>query len=663
MSSQTPQPNSIPEEWLSAYLDDELDADQHRMVESAVAQNPQMAQLLQELRATRNLVQQLPSFPNTLKMRHPASANRANSDLQDGLDEVKQSSSPSNNSSTTSAASLSRKSTDGKRSMDDQVDSAQDAGLFQIGNWQMSHMRAIALAASVVGVAVVGSLMWYWGGGDGSGSLALAPDSWSTSKADQGLVDNEAGPSTMSARSTNSFAENAQRSLASGTPDPKDRAKFEAGSPSPSGASLAEAAPAFNFPPNVDAPMLSAPAPSVVAEPQSVQPGLESSLALRDANGIPGSDSKNLSAKKSPDQLSDLLAANEPFSIEKGSSTGANEIPNDPNLIPNIAGSVPSAMPPGMAQPAPAQALPREPNLPPGLSSEISSGLGSAQPPNPPASEIEDSKNQGATGIMPGLAGPGGNLAGDMADGFGGVAAPGSAGMPGGIGGGGIGGLSRGGMGGMGGGGMSRTVNPQGSLQPGGGRASSSPENTGANDKVMQFEPLPGGSGSPPKLDNPPSRSEKLKLNISESKSNESKKASTVSKAAIYHSNAWTDEEVLSQLESNALLRQINILRVKSDNERPNKSSQVTPTPATLAIVSLESQQRKAILQIAQQIGLNAAIQDDDQTSHAVFVSRSELDQLLQSYKSMPNASINPFVIKSSSDTNSDRCVLILNPK
>ncbi len=74
MTSQTPQPNLIPEEWLSAYLDNELDADQRQLVETAVSQNPQLAQLLYDLQATRRLVQQLPSFPSNATLRHPSSS-------------------------------------------------------------------------------------------------------------------------------------------------------------------------------------------------------------------------------------------------------------------------------------------------------------------------------------------------------------------------------------------------------------------------------------------------------------------------------------------------------------------------------------------------------------------------------------------------------------
>ncbi len=79
-------------------------------------------------------------------------------------------------------------------------DSDSDASVFRIGSWQLSHWRALALAASVVGVALVGSMAWYGVFGGGSSSVAYAPDApgattQSAARNERSLMDSEGGPS------------------------------------------------------------------------------------------------------------------------------------------------------------------------------------------------------------------------------------------------------------------------------------------------------------------------------------------------------------------------------------------------------------------------------------------------------------------------------------
>ncbi len=66
MNSDTSNFDSSPadysEEWLSAYLDDELTTEQRQIVEAKLASDPQTVQTLAELERVRGLVQQLPGW-------------------------------------------------------------------------------------------------------------------------------------------------------------------------------------------------------------------------------------------------------------------------------------------------------------------------------------------------------------------------------------------------------------------------------------------------------------------------------------------------------------------------------------------------------------------------------------------------------------------------
>ncbi len=96
------------------------------------------------------------------------------------------------------------------------------------------------------------------------------------------------------------------------------------------------------------------------------------------------------------------------------------------------------------------------------------------------------------------------------------------------------------------------------------------------------------------------------------------KKTTLVTKALIFRSSAWTDDEMLAQLEANALLRHVKSLREKTNEQQSASLPQAQVAPVTLAIVSLEFEQRQKLFQLAQQIGLNANIQENEQTTYAI---------------------------------------------
>lgn len=195
MNSQEPrQPDSIPEEWLSAYLDNELDLEQRRSVERAVAEDPYYEQLLRDLKATRSLIQQLPSFPNSVTMHSSAPRDPQVAGLEDGLDAT------SSNGSV-SATSLSDNSlTDGndkqisehlnvERGFEDLLQTKSSFGSGQWANW-----RTLAIAASVVGIGLVGSLAWWGITGGRVSSLAQGPATPGSREQLDQLADNESGP-------------------------------------------------------------------------------------------------------------------------------------------------------------------------------------------------------------------------------------------------------------------------------------------------------------------------------------------------------------------------------------------------------------------------------------------------------------------------------------
>ncbi|HAC89016.1 MAG TPA: hypothetical protein DCF63_00060 [Planctomycetaceae bacterium] len=84
----------FPEDWLSAYLDNQLSRSRCRQVEAALAMNPELAEMLEELKASRQLVKQLPSYigsgPQSSMVQFLSGDlggfHELNLDLEDGLE-------------------------------------------------------------------------------------------------------------------------------------------------------------------------------------------------------------------------------------------------------------------------------------------------------------------------------------------------------------------------------------------------------------------------------------------------------------------------------------------------------------------------------------------------------------------------------------------------
>jgi hypothetical protein len=86
-----PSSNEFSEEWLSAYLDDELDKDQQDTVRQELSANPGLRGLLDDLNSTKRLIQQLPDWPSQLPRPDNWVARQSDrkpswtDDLDDGL--------------------------------------------------------------------------------------------------------------------------------------------------------------------------------------------------------------------------------------------------------------------------------------------------------------------------------------------------------------------------------------------------------------------------------------------------------------------------------------------------------------------------------------------------------------------------------------------------
>jgi hypothetical protein len=159
-------PNQVPEEWLSAYLDNELDEDQRIQVEFTLSQDPKYAQLLEELRATRQLIRHLPSFPS-VAASIDATVPQWRTEIDDGLvddmgsddldtdDLVDTGNEDSESLASTSPRQLERSLASDEHSFSS--NSISSPGQNRSGSWAM--LRWIALAASLAGIAFLGSLL------------------------------------------------------------------------------------------------------------------------------------------------------------------------------------------------------------------------------------------------------------------------------------------------------------------------------------------------------------------------------------------------------------------------------------------------------------------------------------------------------------------------
>jgi hypothetical protein len=157
MTNQSP--NQFPEEWLSAYLDGELSQEQRLLVEVGVAQNPQLAQFLEELRATRQLVRQLPIYANSVAQRSANSPSDTwTSELDDGLDLGQGDGLSDNSNDGASQDSLTTSSE--QQLLRRLADDSDDITIFHKHKPSRINFRWVSLAASMIGIAILALVLW-----------------------------------------------------------------------------------------------------------------------------------------------------------------------------------------------------------------------------------------------------------------------------------------------------------------------------------------------------------------------------------------------------------------------------------------------------------------------------------------------------------------------
>jgi hypothetical protein len=160
----------IPEEWLTAYLDNELDSAKRAQVEAALLQDHRLTEHLQELISTRKLVSRLPLFPQQdLQM----TSQSLLMDLDDGLDPPSQS----------SLASLD------EQELQQTLTNSNKLSVEFKPKVASIPWRWMALAASLLCLAAVGAALWYPQGG--TGSLLGQNDNVASGASPSGLGENQ----------------------------------------------------------------------------------------------------------------------------------------------------------------------------------------------------------------------------------------------------------------------------------------------------------------------------------------------------------------------------------------------------------------------------------------------------------------------------------------
>ena len=149
----------FPEEWLSAYLDNELTAEQLSQVEQAIKTIPQLSAQIDDLRATRNAVSQLPGF-HEVAMVHPVptswstNSNSSFADLDDGLEVLAITSPALKSPITGSDISRERALLPTPKEKRPSFNSRQDL------QERRSPWRFVGLAASIFVFATIGWTLW-----------------------------------------------------------------------------------------------------------------------------------------------------------------------------------------------------------------------------------------------------------------------------------------------------------------------------------------------------------------------------------------------------------------------------------------------------------------------------------------------------------------------
>lgn len=681
MTQNSPHANSVPEEWLSAYLDDELSADQRQLVEAAVKEQPQLAQLLDELIATRRLIQQLPAFPTSSSRRTTSNTKSTVADLDDGLDSEEDSSN-SNNLASASDRQLEQRLADDRPIID--LARSDENGSSSRLSWRM-----LTLAASLIGVAALGATMWYQS--DRWSKLAFDTSSdnrVSSAMIPEGLVDKDSGPkafggvenqvaptaapATDAPSMQRSRTEGGMGALGSGISGQEFAGGLGEGGMGGGGYGTgglgggglgggldgsAGAAPAgntptsqpFDFTPRTndqqfsqkesfnqlheDAPNLNT--PRMPAEPP--------------ARGLAGNVPSNLLGVESVPGGGDQFGAPNALENLKANSPSAGAMSAEPISVPQLPSASPS-----INSPAPSD-LAMEFRAAP---KQGDATLGNAAPgaPSPAASAPTDPAKPAPVNDPGPVANPKTMLdqllnSGQSVEPLPSPAASNVRAMQG----------------------MKAKDGSRGSVESGpAGKAESTRGLDAANPKLAAPSAAPSATPSAPTS----------KASLSEAQSNDAAKGEALKKSllpkseqknqvltpksALYRSPAWSEAAVTAQLDGNPLYRPMLSLLSDSNKDKSlklqsdAKANQADDSVLT-AVVRLTANQRSAVIEQSKQLGIEPAIKDDAQTAWVLFLSATELDRILESANQQEKLNIF-WISPAKQSASGDRRVLIVNP-
>ncbi len=677
MTQNSPHANSIPEEWLSAYLDDELSAEQRQLVEAAVKEQPQLAQLLDELIATRRLIQQLPAFPTSSSRRSPSSTKSAVADLDDGLDSEEDSSN-SNNLASASDRQLKQRLADDRPIID--LARSDENGSSSRLSWRM-----LTLAASLIGVAALGATMWYQSDRWSKLAFDTSPDSRvGSAMIPEGLVDTDSGPKSFGG------VENQVAPTAAPTTDAPSSPTTEGGMGGALGSGssgrefagglgeggmgeggmggglgggglggsglggakegVAGAAPAGNSPTNQPFDFTPRTNDQQLSQKEALNqlhedaPNLNTprTPAEPPARGLAGNVPSNLLGVESVPGGGDQFGAPNALENLKANSPSAGAMSAEPISVPQLPSASPSINSPAPSdlamefRAAPKQADATLGNAAPGAPSPAASAPTDPAKPAPvndpgpvasPKEMLEQRLNSGQS-VEP-LPTPSASNARTRQ-------------------------------------GMKAKEGSRGSVESGpAGKAESMRGLDAANPKLAApSASSPSAPLSEAAQSNDTAKGEAIKK-ILPLKAQE-KNQVVISKSALYRSPAWSEAAVTAQLEGNPLYRPM--LSLLSDNNKDKsltlladaKANQADESVLT-AVVRLTANQRTAVIEQSKQLGIEPAVKDDGQTAWVLFLNATELDRLLESANQQEKLSIF-WISPAKQSASSDRRVLIVNP-
>lgn len=717
MTQNSPHANSIPEEWLSAYLDDELSAEQRQLVEAAVKEQPQLAQLLDELIATRRLIQQLPAFPTSSSRRSPLNTKSEVSDLDDGLDSPDDSSNSSNLTSA-SERQLQQRLADDRPSVDLMRSDETDSSFRP--TWRM-----LTLAASLIGVAALGATMWYQS--DRWNKLAFdtsTDNRVGSAMVPEGLVDEDSGPKAFSS------AENQVAPMAAPAMDAlgMQRSATEGGIGAMGGETsgqefagglggmrgggfgtgglgtggqgsggqgsgglgsgglgggiggsggAAPTSPTFDFTPKSNDQLSHKEAFNQLHDdakaPNAGQAGPGGGNLFGAPNALenlkPSSPSVDMSADQMlfPQLPSASPAITSAPSVASPSMTSPSlTSPAPPDLAmefrasPNQAGE--SLAEPNAARAIPMKSAPVTPSAtgPTVLSDPINTAPGAPSPaasvPTDPANQFPSNEAGAARKVSPAIE-PSPASSKELSSGQSVEPLPSPA--------------------------ASNTMGMEGMKAKDRLKGSSESRPAGDAEAMRGLDDANSAFAAPSNAPSiapstaPLSEARSTQATKNEATKNEASEKSLqpksqdknqvlISKSALYRSPAWSEAAVTAQLDGNPLYRPMLSLLSDTSQDKSRKpqsdakANQADESVLT-AVVRLTANQRTAVIEQSKQLGIEPVIKDDGQTAWVLFLSATELDRLLESANQQEKLSIF-WISPAKQSASGDRRVLIVNP-